>query len=307
VWFGRLAQLVARFLHTEEVVGSSPASPTEKAPGSPGAFFVKRPRARPLVVHRGPSALVSRLRKPPYGVGWSPDLRSARERSADGYSWGTTTKGASVPGQRLKAVIKAVVLIASAFTFMTAVILLGIGALQSSPALITFAMAAIPASLAAAAAIFGVETWADARTAAVDEKARDALERFIATSTLMVSDGFDLGGVDLPMRSNMATWGSPALLRKRGERTLYLDGIAKAAGPAVALAREKAGDPKAPVTVDLGDRLAHLARLTAEAVAVARNDIGLAPISAHEMYDVLYGTVNGRTFDQIPPPHLIDG
>jgi hypothetical protein len=26
--FGRLAQLVARFLHTEEVIGSSPVSPT---------------------------------------------------------------------------------------------------------------------------------------------------------------------------------------------------------------------------------------------------------------------------------------
>ena len=36
---GRLAQLVARFLHTEEVVGSSPASPTN-APTPLGAFFV---------------------------------------------------------------------------------------------------------------------------------------------------------------------------------------------------------------------------------------------------------------------------
>ncbi len=38
---GRLAQLVARFLHTEEVVGSSPASPTN-APTPLGAFFVSR-------------------------------------------------------------------------------------------------------------------------------------------------------------------------------------------------------------------------------------------------------------------------
>jgi hypothetical protein len=36
---GRLAQLVARFLHTEEVVGSSPASPTN-APTPLGAFFI---------------------------------------------------------------------------------------------------------------------------------------------------------------------------------------------------------------------------------------------------------------------------
>jgi hypothetical protein len=198
------------------------------------------------------------------------------------------------------------VLVASAVTFLTAVVLLGIGASQPSSPLISFATAAIPASLAAAAAIFGVETWADARTAALDEKARDALERFIATSTLIVSKGFDLGGVDLPMRSNMATWGSPALLRKMGERTLFIDEIAKAVGPDVARARLRAGDPEAAVTVELGDRLAHLARLTAEAVVLARKDIGLAPISAHEMYDVLYGTVNGRRFDQIPLPHLID-
>ncbi len=39
--FGRLAQLVARFLHTEEVVGSSPASPTN-APTPLGAFVVHR-------------------------------------------------------------------------------------------------------------------------------------------------------------------------------------------------------------------------------------------------------------------------
>ena len=36
---GRLAQLVARFLHTEEVVGSSPASPTEH-PRFPGGFLL---------------------------------------------------------------------------------------------------------------------------------------------------------------------------------------------------------------------------------------------------------------------------
>lgn len=28
--YGRLAQLVARFLHTEEVIGSSPVSPTDR-------------------------------------------------------------------------------------------------------------------------------------------------------------------------------------------------------------------------------------------------------------------------------------
>ena len=32
---GRLAQLVARFLHTEEVIGSSPVSPTD-VPDRPG-------------------------------------------------------------------------------------------------------------------------------------------------------------------------------------------------------------------------------------------------------------------------------
>ena len=75
---GRLAQLVARFLHTEEVVGSSPASPTmrtpparpgafvvsrhtprtiarqENAPGTPGAFVVSRPRPARRAAQRHP-------------------------------------------------------------------------------------------------------------------------------------------------------------------------------------------------------------------------------------------------------------
>src|SRR5690606_4580887 len=39
---GRLAQLVARFLHTEEVIGASPVSPTPhpKSPGRPGLFVI---------------------------------------------------------------------------------------------------------------------------------------------------------------------------------------------------------------------------------------------------------------------------
>src|SRR5215203_3819087 len=38
ILIGRLAQLVARFLHTEEVVGSSPASPTDETLGPPGGL-----------------------------------------------------------------------------------------------------------------------------------------------------------------------------------------------------------------------------------------------------------------------------
>jgi hypothetical protein len=38
---GRLAQLVARFLHTEEVIGSSPVSPTRKAPVRRGFCHVR--------------------------------------------------------------------------------------------------------------------------------------------------------------------------------------------------------------------------------------------------------------------------
>src|SRR4051794_21653357 len=41
---GRLAQLVARFLHTEEVIGSSPVSPTRTP--RPGAPFVPMQRPR---------------------------------------------------------------------------------------------------------------------------------------------------------------------------------------------------------------------------------------------------------------------
>ena len=40
--FGRLAQLVARFLHTEEVISSSLVSPTAKTPGYPGVFSFQR-------------------------------------------------------------------------------------------------------------------------------------------------------------------------------------------------------------------------------------------------------------------------
>src|SRR5690606_10762519 len=36
---GRLAQLVARFLHTEEVVGSSPASPTKQKARKTNVFW----------------------------------------------------------------------------------------------------------------------------------------------------------------------------------------------------------------------------------------------------------------------------
>ncbi|CAD5998677.1 protein of unknown function [Agreia sp. COWG] len=46
---GRLAQLVARFVHTEEVIGSSPVSPTHEKPRSAhtqtGAFLVSSHRA----------------------------------------------------------------------------------------------------------------------------------------------------------------------------------------------------------------------------------------------------------------------
>lgn len=56
MWFGRLAQLVARFLHTEEVVGSSPASPTEKPPVNPGVFlFLLRSVAENESQHGGAS------------------------------------------------------------------------------------------------------------------------------------------------------------------------------------------------------------------------------------------------------------
>ena len=53
---GRLAQLVARFLHTEEVVGSSPASPTTK---SRSACFGNQNSVdrNPAQVYFGPMAM----------------------------------------------------------------------------------------------------------------------------------------------------------------------------------------------------------------------------------------------------------
>ena len=46
---GRLAQLVARFLHTEEVVGSSPASPTRKTADQRPVLPRKRVTSRQLL------------------------------------------------------------------------------------------------------------------------------------------------------------------------------------------------------------------------------------------------------------------
>ena len=46
--YGRLAQLVARFLHTEEVVGSSPASPTMKPPLRRGFSSVRDTGIEPV-------------------------------------------------------------------------------------------------------------------------------------------------------------------------------------------------------------------------------------------------------------------
>lgn len=65
---GRLAQLVARFLHTEEVIGSSPVSPTMKTPGYPGVFVFQ------LLAHSVLCGQIGRL----CGIGVRE--RSSRER-----------------------------------------------------------------------------------------------------------------------------------------------------------------------------------------------------------------------------------
>jgi len=169
-----------------------------------------------------------------------------------------------------------------------------------------FATTSVPASLAAAAAILGIETWADTRAAALDEKSRDALEEFVVKSTLVISRGLDLEGADIPMRANIVTWGSPELLRKLTERTRFIDDLGKEFASKLAMAHELVGDPNAPVTIDIGDRKAQLAQLTAEAISIARGELGMPAVSAEDVYGVLYGRVNGREFSQIPPlgPHL---
>lgn len=198
---------------------------------------------------------------------------------------------------RSKSVAKWLVLAACALTFTASVIAVCIGVGLDIPVLIGFATTALPASLAASAAIVGVQTWADARIAALDEKSRDALARFIEVSTTVVTDGIDLARVELPLRANIATWASHALIRKLGERTELLNTIGSEIKDDVDAARARAGDPNASVTVDIGDRLVQLARVTAEAVALARQDIGLSAVEPKVIYEVLYGTVNGRKFN----------
>ncbi|MEV4666385.1 hypothetical protein [Microbacterium sp. LWO12-1.2] len=203
-------------------------------------------------------------------------------------------------GQRLRSSIKWIALAAAALVFLGGVGLLIVGLLRADAALIGFATTSVPASLGAAAAVLGIETWADTRAAALDEKSRQALEQFIAISPAIIQ-GINLEGVDLPMRANMTTWGSPALLRKIAERTRLINVIAEEFGPEVARVRELAGDPNATVTIDIGDRKAQLAQLTVEAVAIARAELGPVAVSPSEVYGVLYGKVNGRSWDQIPP------
>lgn len=204
-------------------------------------------------------------------------------------------------GQRMRSAVKWLALTAAGLTFLGGVGMLVVGAISSNAAFIGFATACVPASLAAVAVILGVETWADARAAALDEKSREALEQFIMVSTTVITQGLNLAGVDLPMRANIATWGSPQLLRKLAERTRFIDAIAVEFGADVERARELAGDPDATVTIDIGDRKAQLAQLTAEAVALARAELGLIAVSPAEVYGVLYGRVNGLPYDQIPP------
>ncbi len=59
---GRLAQLVARFLHTEEVISSSLVSPTAAGPGSPGAFPF--PRRSPSALRRDVCGCARSRRRP---------------------------------------------------------------------------------------------------------------------------------------------------------------------------------------------------------------------------------------------------
>lgn len=102
--YGRLAQLVARFLHTEEVIGSSPVSPTE--------HLLIGPRRRPPIPHRMRSAqqlpgraLVEHDVRHEAGrqgsahaprLGGAGDHADATGRTADGREIGTA--GAGVDG-----------------------------------------------------------------------------------------------------------------------------------------------------------------------------------------------------------------
>lgn len=196
-----------------------------------------------------------------------------------------------------KAVLRTIVTGAATLTFCGGIALLIVGLFSNNPALIGFATAAIPASLASAAAVFGVQTWSDVRIQAVDEKSRDALENFISNATAVVMQGLNLQDVDLPMRANIVTWGSSELLDKLADRTLLINTIAEEFRDEIIRQREALGDATATVSVEAGPRKAQLAMLTTEAIALARRDIGLDPVVARKVYGVLFGTVDGLTYD----------
>ncbi|MWV74960.1 hypothetical protein SAMN06295924_106129 [Rathayibacter rathayi NCPPB 2980 = VKM Ac-1601] len=198
-----------------------------------------------------------------------------------------------------KTALRTIVTGAATLTFSGGIALLIVGLLSDNPALIGFATTAVPASLASAAAVFGVQTWSDVRIQAVDEKSRDALESFISNATAVVMQGLNLQDVDLPMRANIVTWGSSELLDKLADRTLLIDAIGAEYRDEIARQRAALGDANATVTLELGPRKAQLAMLTTEAIALARRDIGLDPVDAKKVYGVLFGTVDGLTYDEV--------
>jgi len=199
---------------------------------------------------------------------------------------------------RSKTRLRTCILCAVLLAFVSGIALLIVGYITRDSALMGFATAAIPASLASSAAVFGVQTWAEVRAQAVDQKSRDALELFISKSALMIVQGLNLEGVDLPMRANIVTWGSPELLGKLSERTRFIDRLGIEFRDEIVRQRSELGDPRATVTINLGPRKAELAVITAEAIALARRDIGLETVTAREIYDVLFGTVDHLSFDE---------
>ncbi|WP_146081905.1 hypothetical protein [Pseudoclavibacter sp. Z016] len=159
--------------------------------------------------------------------------------------------------------------------------------------LLTFAATVTPASLAAGATIFGVQTWADGRRAARDLKARETLEELAILSVRTVRT-LDLEG-ELSLRARVATWASPKLLTAMAERSTLVDAIGREFQSQI-LAAQSGQAEGAAVTITLGPRLSDIGRMTADLLSVARADLGIEPASPELIYEGLWSTIDGHTY-----------
>lgn len=198
----------------------------------------------------------------------------------------------------IRGVIRWVLLVFALLLFIVGFIAWSYGSIAGgSEELVQFAATVMPASLVAGASIFAVQTWADTRAGALDEKSREAIENLAHASMRVVGGTIDLRGSELPMRAGIATWGSAELLSKLAERTKLIDSIASQVDAEINRVRREAGDPNALLNLHVGERMSHVALVTAEMLVAARKDLGLPKSNAKQIYESIWGTVEKLDYD----------